>query len=103
MQRPVGVLSVKVIKAMNLKKKDLLGSSDPYVKLRLHDDKIQSKQTTVKKNNLNPEWNEEFSLVVKDPQSQDLVLTLYDWEKVYYSSFLVHLYNMIQYLDHCFS
>lgn len=89
MQRPVGILTVKVIKAMNLKKKDLLGSSDPYVKLQLHDDKMQSKQTTVKKNNLNPEWNEEFSLVVKDPQSQDLVLTLYDWEKVC-SCFLVH-------------
>lgn len=82
MQRPVGVLNVNIVRATNLKKKDLLGSSDPYVKLRLHDDNLQSKKTTVKKNNLNPEWNEEFSLIVKDPQAQDLVLTLYDWEKV---------------------
>ncbi|XP_047983391.1 synaptotagmin-2-like [Salvia hispanica] len=82
MQRPVGMVHVNVIRAMNLKKKDLLGSADPYVKLALHDDKMQSKQTSVKKNNLNPEWNEEFSLVVKDPQAQDLVITLYDWEKV---------------------
>lgn len=76
------MVHVNVIRAMNLKKKDLLGSADPYVKLALHDDKMQSKQTSVKKNNLNPEWNEEFSLVVKDPQAQDLVITLYDWEKV---------------------
>ncbi|KAH6780209.1 Calcium-dependent lipid-binding family protein [Perilla frutescens var. hirtella] len=82
MQRPVGLLNVKVVRAMNLQKKDFLGSSDPYVKLQLHDDRIQSKQTTVKRNNLNPEWNEEFTLVVKDPQVQDLVLTMYDWEKV---------------------
>lgn len=82
MQRPVGILHVKVVRATKLKKKDLIGSSDPYVKLRLHDDKVQSKQTTVKRNNLNPEWNEEFSLIVKDPQAQDLVLTLYDWEQV---------------------
>lgn len=94
MQRPVGILHVKVVRATKLKKKDLIGSSDPYVKLRLHDDKVQSKQTTVKRNNLNPEWNEEFSLVVKDPQAQDLVLTLYDWEQVHVNLLVViHRYG----------
>ncbi|KAL8459163.1 hypothetical protein ACS0TY_036580 [Phlomoides rotata] len=82
MQRPVGALNVKVVRAMKLKKKDLLGSSDPYVVLEFNGDKLSSKQTSVKKNNLNPEWNEEFTMAVKDPQTQDLILTLYDWEQV---------------------
>ncbi|KAI8003723.1 Synaptotagmin-2 [Camellia lanceoleosa] len=82
MKRPVGILSVKVVRAMKLKKKDLLGASDPYVKLKLTEDKLPSKKTTVKQKNLNPEWNEEFSLVVKDPESQALEINVFDWEQV---------------------
>lgn len=82
MQRPVGILHVKVVKAMKLKKKDLLGASDPYVKLKLTGDKLPSKKTTVKHKNLNPEWNEEFTFVAKDPQSQSLDISVYDWEQV---------------------
>ncbi|KAI3460413.1 hypothetical protein Pfo_017076 [Paulownia fortunei] len=82
MQKPVGILNVNVIRAMKLKKKDLLGASDPYVKLKLIDDKLPSKKTSVKHNNLNPEWNEEFSFVVKDPEAQVLRLKVYDWEQV---------------------
>ncbi|XP_043696833.1 synaptotagmin-1-like isoform X2 [Telopea speciosissima] len=82
LKRPVGILHVKVLRAMNLKKKDLLGASDPYVKLKLSDTKLPSKKTTVKHKNLNPEWNEEFNLVVKDPESQVLELHVYDWEQV---------------------
>lgn len=81
-KKPVGILNVKVLKGMKLKKKDLLGKSDPYVKLRLTEDKLSTKKTTVKHSNLNPEWNEEFSLVVKDPESQALELIVYDWEQV---------------------
>ncbi|KAL8135697.1 hypothetical protein AgCh_010359 [Apium graveolens] len=82
MKRPVGILNVKVVKAMKLQKKDLLGASDPYVKLKISEDKLPSKKTTVKHKNLNPEWNEEFTVVVKDPESQILELVVYDWEKV---------------------
>ncbi|GJR06023.1 putative C2 domain, synaptotagmin-like mitochondrial-lipid-binding domain, C2 domain superfamily protein [Tanacetum coccineum] len=82
MKRPVGMLNVKVIKAMKLKKKDLLGASDPYAKLKLTDDKLPSKKTTVKHKNLNPEWNEEFNLVVKDPEVQALEIMVFDWESV---------------------
>lgn len=79
---PVGILHVKVLMAAKLRKKDLLGASDPYVKLKLSDDKLPSKKTTVKYKNLNPEWNEEFNMVVKDPESQVLELSVYDWEQV---------------------
>lgn len=85
---------MKLIKAMNLKKKDLLGASDPYVKLKLTEDKLPSKKSTVKHKNLNPEWNEEYNFVVKDPQSQALEFIVYDWEQVYYSRSLVRSCNL---------
>lgn len=83
MKKPVGILTVNVVRALKLKKKDLLGASDPYVKLKLSDDKLPSKKTTVKHKNLNPEWNEEFTFVVKDPEAQVLDISVYDWEQVY--------------------
>ncbi|XP_047319573.1 synaptotagmin-2-like [Impatiens glandulifera] len=82
MQRPVGILHVKVLKAMKLRKKDLLGGSDPYCKLKLTESKLPSKKTTVKHRNLNPEWNEEFNMVVKNPNTQALEILVYDWEQV---------------------
>ncbi|KAL6219201.1 hypothetical protein ACLB2K_012407 [Fragaria x ananassa] len=81
-KRPVGLLRVKVLRAMKLRKMDLLGASDPYVKLKLTESNMPSKKTTIKQKNLNPEWNEEFNMVVKDPQSQALVFMVYDWDKV---------------------
>lgn len=83
MRRPVGIVHVKVVRAMKLKKKDLMGASDPYVKIKLTEDKAPSKKTTVKHKNLNPEWNEEFNMVVRDPETQALEFNVYDWEQVY--------------------
>ncbi|KRX11549.1 Synaptotagmin-1, partial [Trichinella nelsoni] len=74
MRKPVGVLTVKVLKATKLKKKDLLGGADPYVKLKLTEDKLPSKKTTVKHKTLNPEWNEEFHMAIRDPGTQALVI-----------------------------
>jgi len=70
------------VRALNLRKKDLLGASDPYIKLKLTEDRAPSKKTSVKHRNLNPEWNEEFNISVRDPESQVLELVVYDWEKV---------------------
>nr|ACF79844.1 unknown [Zea mays] len=81
-KKPVGILLVKVVRAQNLRKKDLLGKSDPYVKLKMSDDKLPSKKTTVKRSNLNPEWDEEFKFVVTDPESQSLEVNVFDWEQV---------------------
>ncbi|KAJ4805682.1 Calcium-dependent lipid-binding (CaLB domain) family protein [Rhynchospora pubera] len=80
--RPVGILNVKVVRAMNLLKMDLLGKSDPYVKLKLSGERLRSKRTSIKMCNLNPEWNENFKFVVKDPKTQVLELHVFDWEKV---------------------
>lgn len=81
-KKPVGVLHVKILRAKGLRNKDMLGKSDPYVKISLGSGTLQSKKTTIKMDNLNPEWNEAFTLVVSDPESQALELTVYDWEKV---------------------
>lgn len=72
---------MKVVRALKLRKKDLLGKSDPYVKLKLSEDRLPSKKTTVKHSNLNPEWNEEFKFVVKDPETQTLEFSVFDWEQ----------------------
>jgi len=85
MKKPVGMLHVKVVRANKLKNKDLMGKSDPYVKLKLTEDNLPSKKTTVKHNNLNPEWNEEFKFIVKDPDSQALEISVYDWEQAHLS------------------
>lgn len=82
MKKPVGILHVKVLRAQKLLNTDFLSKSDPYVKLSLGGDRLPAKKTTVKMNTLNPVWNEDFKLTVKDPESQVLQLHLYDWEKV---------------------
>ncbi|KAM7526889.1 hypothetical protein LguiA_016791 [Lonicera macranthoides] len=81
-KKPVGILHVNVVRAMKLLKMDLLGTSDPYVKLSLSGERLPAKKTTIKKKNLNPEWNENFKLIVKEPQSQLLHINVYDWDKV---------------------
>lgn len=73
---------MKVVRAVNLLKMDFLGKSDPYVKLSLSGEGLPSKRTSIKMCNLNPEWNEKFKFVVKDPATQILQLHVYDWEKV---------------------
>lgn len=97
-QKPVGILHVNVVRAIKLLKMDLLGASDPYVKLSLTGDKLPSKKTTIKRKNLNPQWNEKFKIVVKDPQSQVLQLQVYDWDKVFIFFFrlLVQFISRIQ-------
>ncbi|XP_031379209.1 synaptotagmin-3-like isoform X2 [Punica granatum] len=81
-KKPVGILHVKVVRAIELLKMDFLGASDPYVKLSLSGERIPAKRTSVKMRTLNPVWNENFKLTVKDLQSQVLELRVYDWEKI---------------------
>nr|XP_023897370.1 synaptotagmin-3 [Quercus suber]POE54782.1 synaptotagmin-3 [Quercus suber] len=81
-RKPVGILHVKVVRAHKLLKMDIFGTSDPYVKLSLTGEKLPAKKTTIKMNNLNPEWNEKFKFIVTDPNTQVLHLEVYDWDKV---------------------
>ncbi|KAG8374241.1 hypothetical protein BUALT_Bualt11G0110800 [Buddleja alternifolia] len=87
-KKPVGILQVKIVRARKLLKMDFLGKSDPYVKLSLSGEKLSAKKTSVKMNTLNPEWNEDFKLILKDPQLQDLQMHLFDWDEVGAHDFL---------------
>ena len=56
-QQDKAMLTVDVIEARDLIPMDLNGFSDPFVVLTIGDDTIQ---TSYKKNDLNPVWNESF-------------------------------------------
>ncbi|URE30308.1 ADP-ribosylation factor GTPase-activating protein, partial [Musa troglodytarum] len=69
----LGNLKVKIVRGSNLAVRDML-TSDPYVVLILGQQKAQ---TTVKKSNLNPVWNEELKFSI--PQRYGaLKLQVYD-------------------------
>uniref|UniRef100_A0A3P8TDH2 Synaptotagmin n=1 Tax=Amphiprion percula TaxID=161767 RepID=A0A3P8TDH2_AMPPE len=61
-----GKLTVVILEAKNLKKMDVGGLSDPYVKIHLMQNgkRLKKKKTTIKKNTLNPYYNESFSFEV---------------------------------------
>ncbi|URD87606.1 ADP-ribosylation factor GTPase-activating protein [Musa troglodytarum] len=73
MENVLGLLRVRVLRGVNLASRDA-GGSDAYVVLRMGDQKLK---TSVKKNSLNPEWNEDLTLCVTDP-IQPLKLEVYD-------------------------
>lgn len=65
-----GKLTVAVLEARKLKKMDITGASDPYVKIKLFDSKGKrigkKKKTSVKSCNLNPYWNESFVFLIDE-------------------------------------
>uniref|UniRef100_A0ACD5UNY9 Uncharacterized protein n=2 Tax=Avena sativa TaxID=4498 RepID=A0ACD5UNY9_AVESA len=74
--KPEGKLSVTVVKATSLKNKELIGKSDPYVILYVRP--MFKVKTKVVDDNLNPEWNETFELIVEDKETQFVILEVYD-------------------------
>ncbi|XP_065009822.1 protein C2-DOMAIN ABA-RELATED 7 isoform X1 [Musa acuminata AAA Group] len=63
MENVTGLLRVRVVRGVNLAKRDA-GDSDAYVVVLMGDQKLK---TNVKKNSLNPEWNEDLNFCVSDP------------------------------------
>ncbi|GKA68470.1 synaptotagmin-1-like protein isoform X2 [Tanacetum coccineum] len=72
-----GILNVKVLIAMNLKTKSSSGACDPYVT----EGWPSFKKTTIKRNNLNPKWYEEFNLAVKHADEESLKIFVHNGEK----------------------
>ncbi|ESO01376.1 synaptotagmin 1a, partial [Helobdella robusta] len=81
-----GKLTIVILEAKNLKKMDVGGLSDPYVKLALlmNGKRIKKKKSTIKKCTLNPYWNESFSFEVAFEQIQKISLdiTVVDYDRI---------------------
>ncbi|KMY87740.1 uncharacterized protein Dsimw501_GD22802, isoform E [Drosophila simulans] len=74
-----GKLTVVILEAKNLKKMDVGGLSDPYVKIAIMQNgkRLKKKKTSIKKCTLNPYYNESFSFEVPFEQIQVCENVLY--------------------------
>jgi hypothetical protein len=72
-------LKVGLKSANHLPKMDTFGSCDPYVKLKLGAQEYKSKTI---KGTYTPVWNEEFEFEVDQSSAEDLVLQVFDWDKL---------------------
>ncbi|PAA62052.1 hypothetical protein BOX15_Mlig002345g1 [Macrostomum lignano] len=81
-----GKLTIVILEAKNLKKMDVGGLSDPYVKLSLmmNGKRLKKKKTTIKKCTLNPYYNESFTFEVPFEQIQKvtLIVTVVDYDRI---------------------
>ena len=81
-----GKLTVVILEAKNLKKMDVGGLSDPYVKLALYQGtkRLKKKKTTIKKRTLNPYYNESFTFEVPFEQIQKvtMIITVVDYDRI---------------------
>ncbi|XP_065206740.1 synaptotagmin 1-like isoform X2 [Planococcus citri] len=81
-----GKLTVVILEAKNLKKMDVGGLSDPYVKIALMQNgkRLKKKKTSIKKCTLNPYYNESFTFEVPFEQIQkvNLMITVVDYDRI---------------------
>jgi len=83
-----GKLTIGILECKKLKKMDITGASDPYVKIKLLDSKGKrigkKKKTTVKNANLNPYYNESFVFVVEENtlRKVNLEVTVLDYDRI---------------------
>ncbi|CAL8068189.1 unnamed protein product [Calicophoron daubneyi] len=87
------LLRVRVIRALDLMKKDIFGASDPYCKIFLYKNSRSTTcicspvQTRTIRRSLNPIWNEEIIFRV-NPTENRLVFELYDENRLTRDDFL---------------
>ncbi|CDP17806.1 unnamed protein product [Coffea canephora] len=74
--KPQGKLTVTVVKANDLKNKEFIGKSDPYTVVYVRP--LFKVKTKTIDNNLNPEWNQTFPLIVEDKETQSLIIEVFD-------------------------
>ncbi|KAJ7297998.1 hypothetical protein O6H91_Y022900 [Diphasiastrum complanatum] len=79
-------LFVRVVKARALAAKNVTGSSDPYVKLKVGEGKAAQTRTIPR--SLNPEWNQVFAFSKEKVQGPTLEITVWDEDKTSKDGFL---------------
>jgi len=72
-------LIVRLIEARALKAADFNGFSDPFVEIRIKG-QVTNHKTRIIKKSLNPMWNEEFVLYPTHPETDILLLKIYDYD-----------------------
>merc|ERR1712055_599514 len=70
-----GVLTVHVIEASNLKNKDIMGKSDPYVEILFEDTTVKSGTVN---NSLSPQWNFISNFDVSGDDSSSIKFNVFD-------------------------
>ena len=77
---PYMTLYVKVISGSNIPASDDSGLTDPFCILELKERKEQ-KKTEIKKQTLNPVWNQEFQFKILSYNTDIFILSLFDYDK----------------------
>lgn len=77
-EKPQGMLFIKLLEATNVPRMDMFTDSDCFVKLFTRDKNVLKSQ--VKQNSKHPRWNEEFKLLVHEPDYQSLNAILLDFD-----------------------
>lgn len=75
---PTGVLLLEIVEATKVPRMDLLTSSSPYVELYARTS--QRRLTSTKSHTKHPRWHESFELPIHTPDTQELTLTLFDYD-----------------------
>ncbi|XP_022669154.1 E3 ubiquitin-protein ligase NEDD4-like isoform X2 [Varroa jacobsoni] len=82
-------LVIQVLRGFNLAKKDIFGTSDPYVRISvlLNEQQVTALYTQTKKRTLNPQWDEEFRLIVS-PVRHKVLVEVFDENRLTRDDFL---------------
>merc|ERR1712106_582475 len=70
-----GILSLIIHKASQLENLDIVGKSDPFVKIKFNE--LEFKSDSVR-NTLEPEWNFSNDLIISENQNKAIDITVYD-------------------------
>ncbi|KAK9843817.1 hypothetical protein WJX81_007480 [Elliptochloris bilobata] len=72
---PAGVLYVKLIEATHVPNMDIFSKTDPFVKLYVR--KRNQRRSRTVPNSLHPKWEEDFMILVHEPEAEKLTIALY--------------------------
>lgn len=79
-EHTVGLLKLVVHRARDVPKMDVGGKADPV--MVMYTGPTHKVETSVKKNSLEPEWEETYYLTVEEPKDQNVRVEMYDVDMV---------------------